>query len=514
MHPTTLVASSATAASATAAANRGYVDVNAQLGPSVGRAAGADLASLKAERDAHGIRLSLVRSRGALFGDTRTGNRKLLEACAEEDGLVPVAVLAPHRTDGLDDATALGSRVAAFWIDILAGPGGPGAAMDDVLAAAARTGRPLLVPIARSGDATAVGAATAHLGIPVLLVGTHYANVVDTLAAARRWPHLHIETGAMGHLQAIETAVAAIGAERILMGTGAPLRAIQSSLNAIAVARIPDDDKRAILAGNATRLFELPAAPVALPAIRRPPRVIDTHAHLGPMGLDVPTLADDAFLAELARQASTEIAVASSVEAIETDSEAGNRLMVDACAEHPNLLGYLVADPNDVEAARAQIRRWGDAPGIVGIKIGCEQSQPTASAAIWDLFEVLADYGRPVKIHNDGPGWDTALLQIARAHPRLSIIVAHGGLGAPSTEGATLTETADNIYLEMCSSFADLRRAREVARRVPAHKLLFGTDAPLLEPAFVLGTYQDAGIPAEREAAVYWDNAARLFGIG
>jgi len=499
------------AVAATTATNRGYIDVNAQLGPVVGRAAGADLASLHAERAAHGIRLSLVRSRGALFGDTRTGNRKLLETCAAESGLVPVAVLAPQRSDGLDDAIALGSRVAAFWIDILAGPG---AAMDEVLAAAALAGRPLIVPISRSGDATAVGRATVHLGVPVLLIGTHYANSVDTLAAARRWPHLHIETSAMAHLAAIETAVAAIGAERILLGTGAPLRAIQSSLNAIAVARIGDDAKRAILAGNATRLFGLPASAVELPVIRRPQRSIDTHAHLGPMDNDVPTPSDGAFLAELARQASTEIAIASSVEAIETDSEAGNRLLVETCARHPSLLGYLVADPNDIEAARAQIRRWGDAPGIVGIKIGCEQSQPTASAAIRDLFHVLADYGRPVKIHNDGPGWDTALLAIARAHPRLPIIIAHGGLGTPSTEGAALTESADNIHLEMCSSFADLRRVREVARRVPAHKFMFGTDAPLLEPAFVLGTYQDAGIPAERETAVYWDNAARLFGIG
>lgn len=66
----------------------------------------------------------------------------------------------------------------------------------------------------------------------------------------------------------------------------------------------------------------------------------------------------------------------------------------------------------------------------------------------------------------------------------------------------------------MCSSFANLAIVREVARRVPAHKFMFGSDVPLLEPGFVLGTYQDAGIPEDRQAAVYWDNAARLFGIG
>ena len=49
---------------------------------------------------------------------------------------------------------------------------------------------------------------------------------------------------------------------------------------------------------------------------------------------------------------------------------------------------------------------------------------------------------------------------------------------------------------------------------MPSHKLMFGTDAPLLEPGFVLGTYQDAEIPVDREDAVYYGNAAGLFGIG
>ena len=87
------------------------------------------------------------------------------------------------------------------------------------------------------------------------------------------------------------------------------------------------------------------------------------------------------------------------------------------------------------------------------------------------------------------------------------------GSGFPTCPGANLTATADNVYLEMCSSFAQIQTVREVARTVPRHKFMFGTDAPLLDPGFVLGTYQDAAIPADQQAAVYYDNAARLFGI-
>ena len=493
----------------------GWIDVNTEVGPAVGRAAGAPLDALLAERDSHGVGTSLVRSRAALLGDARDANRALLELVGGVAGLLPIAVVAPDRSDSDRDVASLAPHVAGWWLH----PGGaaPGAleslATERLLATVGRTGKPLFVSLSRFGDASRIGRATALLGVPVVLVGTHYGNVVDTLAAATRYGHLYIETSSMAHLAAIETAVREVGAERVLLGTGAPRRAIRSSLNAIAVAKITDDAKRDIAAGNAARLFGLTAGP-AVPEIVCPARAIDVHAHLGPNPQDVPQLSDLDLMIELRRQTATEVAIASSVEAIDTDLDAGNRRMVEACARIPGLLGHLVAYPDDVAASREQIRRWGSAPGVVGVKIGCEQSQHTATRAVSDLFDVLADYGRPVKIHNDGPGWAEALLAIARRHPRLPIIVAHGGLGSPSREGAALTEQTENIYLEMCSSFADLATVREVARRVPRHKFMFGTDAPLLEPAFVLGTYQDAGVPQEQERSVYWDNAARLFGIG
>ena len=233
------------------------------------------------------------------------------------------------------------------------------------------------------------------------------------------------------------------------------------------------------------------------------------------MPWDVPFQNDDALMPTLAADIAAGHAVASSVLAIAADLEAGNREMVELCARVPGQLGYLVADPNDIDASRDLLRRWGGAPGIVGVKVHTEWShRHTGSPQIAALFDVLADHGRPVKIHNDGPDWDRHLLRIARDHPRLPIIIAHAGLGHPMVEGARIAAQADNIYAEMCSSFAGLSAVREFIRTIPAERMLFGTDAPLLDPAFVLGTYQDAEIPAADQDRIYWDNAARLFGVG
>jgi predicted TIM-barrel fold metal-dependent hydrolase len=494
--------------------DRGFIDVNAQVGPSVGRAGGASLDLLTGERRSHGVRLSLVRHRTALLDDTRLGNRQILEACEENPGLLPIAVLRPDRSDSLDEATRLDARFRGFWLEGRARPGQGSLATDVMVRSAAGTGKPLFVPIESFGEASEVGAATSELGVSVVLVGCNYDNVVDVLAAVRRYDHLHIETSRMAHLDAIETAVNAIGAERILWGTGSPLRAIQSTLNAIALARLAYDQKVAILAGNASRLFGLPVTRVH---VNRSSRALDVrylHAHSGQLPHDVPDLTDEELMAELGRRNNTRYAVASSVLAIDADSEVGNRELVEGCRRLHNRLGYLYADPDDLPTTRDQIRRWGDSPGIVGAKVSCETSERlTGSAQVSELFNLLADFGKPVKIHNDGDDWDRHLLRIARRHPRLPIIVAHGGLGFPDVPAARLAAEADNVYVEMCSSFAQIQTVREVVRAVPRHKLMFGTDAPLLDPGFVLGMYQDAAIPADQADDVYYANAARLFGI-
>ena len=77
----------------------GIVDVNAQIGPRHGQAAGAPLEDLQRERRAHGVRLSLTRHRNAIWAEASAGNEELLEAAQSDPGIVPVAALTIDRTD-------------------------------------------------------------------------------------------------------------------------------------------------------------------------------------------------------------------------------------------------------------------------------------------------------------------------------------------------------------------------------------------------------------------------------
>jgi predicted TIM-barrel fold metal-dependent hydrolase len=70
-------------------------------------------------------------------------------------------------------------------------------------------------------------------------------------------PRLHIETSDLLAYGAVRAAVEAAGADRVLFGTGAPVRPVRS---AIAVARqsgLSDGDLAQVLFGNARRALSV-----------------------------------------------------------------------------------------------------------------------------------------------------------------------------------------------------------------------------------------------------------------
>ena len=117
-----------------------------------------------------------------------------------------------------------------------------------------------------------------------------------------------------------------------------------------------------------------------------------------------------------------------------------------------------------------------------------------------------------MKIHNDGPDWPAAIATYARAHPRLRILLAHSGPGMPSIEGARLAAEHEGVFLELGSSFANLPIMRQLVTIAGPAKIAWGTDAPLLDPRFVLGSYMDAGIGPTEAPEVYRVVPERIFG--
>jgi uncharacterized protein len=173
-----------------------------------------------------------------------------------------------------------------------------------------------------------------------------------------------------------------------------------------------------------------------------------------------------------------ERAIASSIYAITTDPRAGNERIVAALEVAPELLGYVTVNPQHPEQSAAELRRLETNTKLVG-----------------------------VKIHNAGADWMPALAGLADAFPDLPIIVAHGG----EWGSGPFFRDHSNVCFEFCSSAPEQGMIDECLAAVGPRRLLFGSDADLLSPRFMLGVYADASIPADVAPLVYYENAARLF---
>jgi predicted TIM-barrel fold metal-dependent hydrolase len=491
------------------------IDINAEYGTASPGVHALGLGQLSEARARSGIDIALVRHRAAVRVGRELGNDRLFDELSGTTGLLPIATVTTVGVDRLSGelARAVKRGARGIWIEPRDPWSMPSESVRAALSIAASHRLPLLMPCRQGTDATAIGTMTEGLDVPVVLVGAHYVNYPDIFAALRRYPALHVETSSLGSFGAVEALTRVAGAERVLFGTGMPARTPRSSLNAVRVSRLPDDTKRAILRGNAARLFGFGPHDVDLTAAAVPARAIDVHGHFFPAPWEVEQPRDEEILPDL-RRFGIRIRMASAVPALYGDLDFGNRKTVAACGSIDGQLGYLVADPNDLDATKDQLRRYGTARGIVGVKVHCVISgQPTGSTAIRDLFAVLADYGHPVKIHNAGQDWEFALLALVQKHPKLPIIIAHGGPGRPSAAAARVVNGSDRVFVELASSTADINETVRLVGSIDPSRILFGTDAPLLDPAFVLGTYHELGFTADELRRVFWDNAAELFSI-
>src|SRR5438094_318262 len=110
-------------------------------------------------------------------------------------------------------------------------------------------------------------------------------------------------------------------------------------------------------------------------------------------------------------------------------------------------------------------------PNFVGAKIHGDYSQsPTASAKVTAIFEEIAKRGKPIKIHNSGPGWEQAIVTLAKKHRDLTIIIAHGG-GRGLGE---IVKDTPNVYMEYCGSSSTRGLIREHLDAVGDGRLMYG----------------------------------------
>ncbi len=240
---------------------------------------------------------------------------------------------------------------------------------------------------------------------------------------------------------------------------------------------------------------------------------IDMHAHYGVWNFPIPYCGDADSLLRLCEKHDVAHAVCSSALAILYDMEEGNAELADVVSRHEQILGYVYVNPNFLAQSVAEMERYLPEEGFVGVKIYTGgYSGVAASAPIFaEMVDEVARYATVMLVHT-GSDALRPLAEYAEKHPGLNIIMGHAA-AQDSDSAARIASTHPNMYLEFCSSWAGNGKVERAVEICGAGQIVYGSDMDLIDPAFIIGMYEDAAVSEEQRQAIYYNNAAQLLGL-
>jgi predicted TIM-barrel fold metal-dependent hydrolase len=241
-------------------------------------------------------------------------------------------------------------------------------------------------------------------------------------------------------------------------------------------------------------------------------RVIDVHQHVGPWPFPGRWGGIELNLEWMERRG-IDVAILSSTEAIVDDMVAGNARLAEDLAASPNLLGYATLNPRYPDLSAREMEKYAGHPQFVGYKIHTSYSGTAmGEARMAALFEGMAACPRPLLIHTWGAAAVRALAALAGRHPGLPVIVAHAG-GDAWREAIAAAVEQPNLWLDFALSSPERTRIERAVEALGGERVLFGSDATLFDPQYMLSCFAEAQIPEALRPQVMGENAARLFGF-
>lgn len=215
-----------------------------------------------------------------------------------------------------------------------------------------------------------------------------------------------------------------------------------------------------------------------------------------------------------------------------------NRFYAQCVRAHPDrLAAFASIHPSGDEAAACSEIRRAHNEGVIGVGELSPHAQrfPMDDRVFEAVLALAAELKLPVNLHAADPGGrkypgriETPLddfLQLARAHPRATFILAHWGGGLPFWETTpAIRRDLGKVYYDTSASplIYDNRIWRAVFDVVQPEKVLLGTDYPLIlhpkaetKPGWggILAEVAAAELTEAERSALLAGNATRLFGL-
>jgi len=496
--------------------------------------------------DHYGIHEALVVDSLSYEYHAVDGNERVLSATADHPRLHPAWAILPPASlempagyDLVDEMQSRGVRAAflypqqyaftldAWCVDALLGPlaerrvpvficpnthtGGGGPEGD--WRGQDKTGWPGVVRLCR-----------AFPSLPVVIVENRISYTLRTMyQALEACPNLHVELSTLWLHHVIEFVCREWGAERLVFGSGLPVRDPGAVLGQLNYADITPEEMAAIAGGNLRELLSWNQdCPLPHPAVEFPDPVDElhqialhrkplqgqgfdcAHGHLGRTTfLHIPDGSIEDLLAEMDRFG-IDWGIVFTDGGLASDEVYGNDLVASAVKAHPGrLVGFVSPNLNrSPEQIKGEIER-GFAMGLTGIKIhpglsGYDTNGPNVEIACAVAHE------RHCIIVNHYWGDTNRLVYLCRKYPDACFITGH-----THPDAIPATGVVGNLYIGTCplNSYGTLEKFVSGAG---AERIVFGSDLSWNPVGWGMGPILYADIPVEAKRLILGGNIRRL----
>jgi predicted TIM-barrel fold metal-dependent hydrolase len=209
-----------------------------------------------------------------------------------------------------------------------------------------------------------------------------------------------------------------------------------------------------------------------------------------------------------------------------------NGRAAEFAAEHSDIaIAFASIDPSRGAEGVREARELVQAGGIRGLKLHppIQQFAPNDRIA-YPLYEVFAEARLPVLFHTGHSGIGTGMPggggirlkygnpmlvdDVAVDFPEMPIILAHPSFPWQD-EAISVCLHKPQVYIDLSGWSPKYFPANliQYANTLLKHKVLFGSDYPLLTPDRWLADFEKIGIRDEVRPLILKENAARLFGL-
>ena len=240
--------------------------------------------------------------------------------------------------------------------------------------------------------------------------------------------------------------------------------------------------------------------------------IIDCHAHFGPSPFPVKPHGV-AEIEALMKRFGIDVCFLASARALTGDLVGGNQALAEAIKGRPGLRGMVVINPNFVDVCLEEMRKYLYRPNFVAAKLhGARHAQALTSEETRALIVGLLRYDRPLFLHLRGMSDVDPLQTLAKEDPSCPIVIAEMGRDV-WRQVVRVADACTNVHLECGGAWAEQDKIKYAAETVGGHRIVFGSNLPLVHPVYALGMVRDADISPRDKDRILHQNARKLFGI-